>query len=86
MHIVGRELQLQARAGHDVFDRLPRIACPTLVASGRFDGITPPENGAAIPARVPAAELRRYDGGHAFFQQDPTALPDIIEFLSTGSG
>jgi 3-oxoadipate enol-lactonase len=79
----GAELQLQARAGHDVFDRLPRIACPTLVASGRFDGIAPPENGAAIAARVPAAEVRRYDGGHAFFQQDPTALPDIIEFLGT---
>jgi 3-oxoadipate enol-lactonase len=81
----GAELQLRARAGHDVFDRLPRITCPTLVASGRFDGIAPPENGAAIAARVPAAEVRRYDGGHAFFQQDPNALPEIIDFLRTGS-
>jgi 3-oxoadipate enol-lactonase len=81
----GAELQLQARAGHDAFDRPPRIACPTLVASGRFDGIAPPENGAAIAARVPAAEVRRYDGGHAFFQQDPNAIPDIIDFLGTGS-
>ena len=43
------------------------------------------ENGAAIAARVPAAEVRRYDGGHAFFQQDPNALPEIIDFLRTGS-
>jgi 3-oxoadipate enol-lactonase len=77
----GIDLQLQARADHDVFVRLPHIDCPTLVASGRFDGIAPPENGAAIAARIPVAELRLYDGGHAFFQQDSAALPDVIAFL-----
>jgi 3-oxoadipate enol-lactonase len=78
----GVELQLRARANHDVFDRLPRVTSPTLVASGRFDGIAPPGNGAAIAERIPAAELRLYDGGHAFFQQDPTVVPDVIGFLS----
>lgn len=78
----GARLQLQARAGHDVFDRLPRINCPTLVAAGRFDGIAPPENGSAIAAQIPTAELRVYDGGHAFFQQDPAAMPDIVGFLA----
>lgn len=77
----GAHLQLEARACHDVFDRLPRVTSPTLVASGRFDEIAPPENGAAIAQRIPAAELRLYDGGHAFFQQDPDALPEIIDFL-----
>jgi 3-oxoadipate enol-lactonase len=81
----GAELQLQARAGHDVFDRLPRITSPTLVASGRFDGIAPPENGAAIAAQIVGAELRLYDGGHGFFVQDPTAIPDVMNFLRTGS-
>jgi len=81
----GAELQLQARASHDVFDRLPRIISPTLVASGRFDGIAPPENGAAIAAQIPRAELRLYDGGHGFFLQDPTAMPAVIDFLRTGS-
>ncbi|HEX3566685.1 MAG TPA: alpha/beta hydrolase [Acidimicrobiales bacterium] len=80
---LGARLQLQARSGHDVFDRLPRITCPTLVASGRFDGIAPPANGAAIASRISNAELRIYEGGHIFFVQDPKALPDIIEF--TGS-
>lgn len=81
----GAELQLQARAGHDVFDRLPGITSPTLVASGRFDGIAPPENGAAIAAQVPGAELRLYDGGHGFVLQDATAMPEVIDFLRTGS-
>ena len=31
--------------------------------------------------RVPGAELRLYEGGHAFFAQDPHALPDILDFL-----
>jgi len=77
----GAELQLQARAGHDVFDRLGRITSPTLIASGRFDGIAPPANGAAIAARIPRAVTRIYDGGHAFFLQDSTAMSDAVGFL-----
>ena len=73
--------QLRARAGHDVLDRLGAITCPTLVASGRFDGIAPVANGEAIATRVPGAELRVYEGGHAFFAQDPAALPEILDFL-----
>ena len=76
--------QLRARAGHDVLDRLHAITCPTLVASGRYDGIAPVANGEAIAQRVPNAELRVYDGGHAFFAQDPRALPDILDFLAAG--
>jgi 3-oxoadipate enol-lactonase len=78
----GERLQLEARADHDVFDRLPRIVCPTLVASGRFDGIAPPENGEAIVQQISGAELRLYDGGHIFFTQDQRALPDVIDFLA----
>ena len=77
----GERLQLEARAAHDVFDRLPRVNCPTLVASGRFDGIAPLSNGEAIAAQIPEAELRAYEGGHAFFYQDRQALPDIVGFL-----
>lgn len=74
--------QLQARRNHDVWDRLPRISCPTLVASGRFDGIAPATNGEAIAARVRGAELRLYEGGHAFFVQDRRAVPEICTFLA----
>ena len=77
----GEAEQLGARRGHDVGDRLHRISCPTLVASGRYDGIAPVANGQAIAERVPGAELRVYEGGHMFFIQDPTAMPDILDFL-----
>jgi 3-oxoadipate enol-lactonase len=78
----GERLQLEARSHHDVFDRLSNITCPTLVASGRYDGIAPLSNGEAIAAQIPGAELRLYEGGHAFFIQDRQAFPDIVAFLS----
>jgi 3-oxoadipate enol-lactonase len=77
----GEELQLRARATHDVYDRLGAITCPTLIAAGRYDGIAPADNSAAIARTVPHAELRLFDGGHLFPFQDPTALPAIVDFL-----
>ena len=74
--------QLEARRHHDVWDRLARITAPTLVASGRYDGIAPPENGERIVERIPGATLRLYEGGHGFFAQDPSALPEILDFLA----
>jgi pimeloyl-ACP methyl ester carboxylesterase len=79
----GEAEQMDARRRHDVCDRLARIACPTLVAAGRYDGIAPVANSEAIVQRVAGAELRCYEGGHAFFAQDPRALPEIIDFLAT---
>ena len=78
----GETEQLHARAAHDVCDRLHAVTCPTLVASGLYDGIAPPENGAAIAARIPLSDLRYYEGGHAFFAQDRRAFPDIFDFLA----
>lgn len=78
----GEEFQLEARCAHDVYDRLPGITCPTLVASGRYDGIAPLVNGLAIAQQIPKATMRLYDGGHLFFIQDPHAFPEILAFLS----
>jgi 3-oxoadipate enol-lactonase len=78
----GEKEQLLARSRHDVTDRLGAITCPTLVASGRYDGIAPVTNGRAIASRVPNAELRVYEGGHSFFVQDRDALPEILDFLA----
>lgn len=74
--------QLDARRVHDVYDRLPLITAPTLVAAGRFDGIAPLVNSEAIAAQIPHAELQVFDGGHGFFLQDPTAWPAIMSFLT----
>lgn len=78
----GAAAQLAARAGHDVCDRLDRIACPTLVMAGAYDGIAPIENARYIVEHVDGAELREYEGGHAFLAQDPAALPAVLDFLA----
>jgi pimeloyl-ACP methyl ester carboxylesterase len=78
----GEAEQLEARRHHDVCDRLQRVTCPTLVAAGRYDGIAPRSNAEAIVGRVAGAELRLYEGGHAFFVQDRTALPEVLDFLA----
>jgi pimeloyl-ACP methyl ester carboxylesterase len=80
----GEAEQLRARSTHDVADRLRNIPCPTLVAAGRYDGIAPPPNAEYIAGHVPGAELRLYEGGHAFFAQDASALPEIMDFLASG--
>jgi 3-oxoadipate enol-lactonase len=78
----GWELQLQARKEHDVLDRLARITCPTFVANGCFDGIAPVANGEAIVSHLPQASLHIYGGGHAFFEQDERAWPEVFAFLA----
>ena len=79
------EAQLEARASHDVWDRLGAITCPTLVGYGNYDGIAPVQNSTAIASRIRGAELRGYDGGHLFLFQDPAALPEFGAFLQAPS-
>jgi 3-oxoadipate enol-lactonase len=76
-----RGAQLEARAGHDVWDRLGAITCPALVGYGNYDMIAPAQNSTAIASRIRGAELRGYEGGHLFLFQDPSALPDFQAFL-----
>lgn len=78
----GEALQLGARSRHDVWARLAAIACPTLVACGRYDVLAPPSNSRAIAAQVAGSELREYEGGHGFVWQDRQAWPDVLEFLA----
>ena len=77
--------QLQAREGHDVWDRLGAIACQTLVGYGKYDGIAPARNSEQIASRIRGAELHGYEGGHGFLFQDPAALPAFIGFLQAPS-
>jgi pimeloyl-ACP methyl ester carboxylesterase len=76
-----RQAQHEARAGHDVWDRLSAVTCPALVGYGKYDGIAPPQNSTAIASRIQGAELHGYEGGHAFLFQDPAAVPAFVGFL-----
>lgn len=71
----------QARADHDVWERLHAITCPTLVAYWRYDGIAPAQNSAAIASRIPGADLRGYEGGHMVLFQAAAAMPELVTFL-----
>lgn len=82
--IRGERLQLAARMGHDVADRLHQISSPTFVAAGKFDGIAPRVNSDAIVERIADATLSLYEGGHMFIAQDPTAIGEVRTFLATG--
>ena len=79
----GYTRQMAARRHHDAWDLLPLVTAPTLVGSGRYDAIAPPENGAALASRVAGAVHRVYEGGHAYLFQDPAAAADLREFLLT---
>jgi 3-oxoadipate enol-lactonase len=79
---MGAHRQLMARAAHDAWDRLGEIACPTLIAAGRYDGIALPETQEKMASRIPGATLRFFDGGHLFMIQDRTATPAMAAFLA----
>ena len=78
---MGARRQLEARAGHDTWDRLGQIACPVMIAAGRYDGIALPDTQERMARRIKGAELHWFEGGHLFMMQDRAALPAIIAFL-----
>lgn len=79
---IGARRQLEARAGHDVWEQLHRLDAPTLVLGGRYDGQAPPDNSERLAARIPDARLVLCEGGHVFLLQDPSAWPTVIEFFT----
>ncbi|HWC31121.1 MAG TPA: alpha/beta hydrolase [Dehalococcoidia bacterium] len=73
--------QLEARAGHDTFDRLPSLRVPTFLAGGRYDGQAEPANMETLLDRIPGSRLEFFEGGHGFTREDPNALRRIMAFL-----
>jgi 3-oxoadipate enol-lactonase len=83
-HAMGAHRQLEARRGHDTWDRLPAIACPTMIAAGRYDGIALPATQEKLASRIAGAKLQWFEGGHLFIIQDRTAAPAMAAFLTEG--
>ncbi len=82
-HALGAGRQLEARAGHDVWDRLTNIGVPVLIAAGKYDGIAKPETQLGLAMKIRGSTLRFFEGGHMFMIQDRAAFPAMIEFLNT---
>jgi 3-oxoadipate enol-lactonase len=80
---MGARRQLEARAGHDTWDRLEQIRCPVFIAAGRYDGIALPATQHKLASRIAGASLRFFEGGHLFMLQDRSAIPAMVEFLNS---
>jgi 3-oxoadipate enol-lactonase len=78
---VGARRQMEARIGHDVYDRLPNLQMPVFICGGRYDGIAPVANLQAIHQQLAHSRLELFDGGHLFYLQDPRAFERIAAFL-----
>lgn len=73
--------QAEACIGHDAWDRLPEIACPTLVVGGTEDGVVTAEASRELAARIPGSELLMYAGlSHALYEEADEFLDRIIRF------
>jgi len=81
-HAMGARRQLEARAGHDTWDRLDKIACPVLIAAGRYDGVALPQAQHNMASRIAGSRLEFFEGGHLFMIQDRAAFPAMIDFLN----
>jgi 3-oxoadipate enol-lactonase len=80
----GARRQLEARIGHDTFDRLPTLSMPVFICGGLYDGIATPENLEVLQKQIPGARMELFKGGHLFFLQDPKAFEQITAFLGVG--
>ncbi len=62
-----------------VYDRLPNISRPTLIATGTEDISTPPENATILATRIPGSWLVRFEGaGHGLMYQYPDEFAQVI--------
>lgn len=77
----GQRLQLEARRGHDTYDRLSGLDMPVYICAGLHDGIAAPHNQRQMLEAIPGASLDFFIGGHMFLLQDRSALPKMAKFL-----
>jgi pimeloyl-ACP methyl ester carboxylesterase len=78
-HERGQRRQWEAMQRWDAFDRLQRIAVPTLVLHGSEDRVIAPGNAELLARRIPGAELQLLEGaGHVFWSGQPELADRLI--------
>jgi pimeloyl-ACP methyl ester carboxylesterase len=76
----GMVRQMQAIQGHDTYERLPRITVPTLVLTGKEDGLVPPENSVTLAQRIPNADLVILsNASHLFNVELPETTAEVVK-------
>jgi pimeloyl-ACP methyl ester carboxylesterase len=71
-------------ANFDLRPDLPKVTAPTLVISGRADGLNPPEAGEELAKLIPNAQFTVYESaGHMLTAEEPARLiADITAFVA----
>ncbi len=85
--LAGMKGQLAAIRAHDTYDRLPKIATPTLVIAGDADTFVDARNSPILASRIPGARLLMLPGQkHGFTVEKPDETNQaILDFLATAS-
>lgn len=73
----------KALAGFDFRAALPTVAAETLVISGTYDGLNPPERGKELASLIPNARFIEFENsGHAPNAEEPERFMETVqEFL-----
>lgn len=76
--------RMKAVSTHDTYDRLPQIASPTLVITGKDDALIPWENSRILAERIAGAKLVVLEpAGHLFWGEQPRpSYEAILSFLN----
>jgi pimeloyl-ACP methyl ester carboxylesterase len=76
----GMVRQMQAIQGHDAYERLSQVSMPTLVVTGKEDGLVPPENSVTLAQRIPHADLVMLsNASHMFHMELPEATAEMVK-------
>jgi 3-oxoadipate enol-lactonase len=69
--------------GFDLRPLLPSVTTPTLVISGRSDGLNPPESGEEVASHLPNSRFEIYEhSGHMLTAEEPDRLvADVNAFV-----
>jgi 3-oxoadipate enol-lactonase len=79
---MGARRQLEAREEHDAAGWLHQITAPVALFGGRYDGLGTEAGQRLMAEKIPGSVMRLFEGAHAFLNEDPEALPAVVEYLS----
>ncbi len=76
--------QVQGIFSWSAYDRLPQIACPTLILHGESDLLVPPQNADILAQRIAQAKVVLLpNASHIFFTDQPEkAMDAVLTFLA----
>lgn len=75
-------IQAAACSGHDCFQRLGDIRCPTLIIGGEKDAVIGSQPSRELAEHIPGSRLRIYpQWGHGVYEEEKTFNRTVLEFL-----